>query len=386
MDETRDANGPTLNDREPVPVPRSQVTVKTTATVCAVVLGAAAIAWLVLHSFIAIVLTIVATMLAMALNHVVDFLVARRWPHKLAVTVVMLGVVGAITGTVLLVAPTAVAQARELTTRGPELWRSVQQTQTWKSADRSLHVKERLDEMKEEKKDGLTKAATAAVGGVFMGVAGLITVLFLVVFMLLYGAKVVRAVLQETLPAHREHYQRVLAKMYKSIAGYLNGLGVIAALNATLMAVFLAVMRVPFFIPLALLSGFGSLVPLIGASASGLLIALVALATRGPVAALAAVIFVVVYQQFENHVVVPLIYKRTVQVNPLITLLGIIFLAELAGVLGAFLAVPVIASVQIVIRELLLLRRERLGLPLRGDVAKVKHQHRFPLWRRTREV
>jgi predicted PurR-regulated permease PerM len=73
----------------------------------------------------------------------------------------------------------------------------------------------------------------------------------------------------------------------------------------------------------------------------------------------------------------------------LVTLLGIILFAELAGVLGAFLAVPIVGTCQIVIRELLLLRRERLGLPLKGDVAAQleKRGHwRPPFWRRPRHV
>jgi predicted PurR-regulated permease PerM len=102
----------------------------------------------------------------------------------------------------------------------------------------------------------------------------------------------------------------------------------------------------------------------------------------------AVLVYVCVYQQFENHVLAPVVYKRTVELNPLVTLLGIILFADLAGVLGAFLAVPIVGACQIVIRELLLLRRERLNLPLKGDVAEQlgKRGAWHSFWRRPRHT
>ena len=89
-------------------------------------------------------------------------------------------------------------------------------------------------------------------------------------------------------------------------------------------------------------------------------ITLIALATRGPWAGLATLVYYMIYGPFEGHVLSPLIFRRTVHVNPLITLLAILFLAELAGVIGAGIAVPVAAAGQIILREVLSARRARL--------------------------
>jgi predicted PurR-regulated permease PerM len=197
---------------------------------------------------------------------------------------------------------------------------------------------------------------------------------------------VVGGVLAESLPVHRQRYERVLGKVYHSVGGYLSGLALIAVVNATCATLFLAILGVPYFLPLGILSGLGSLIPLLGATLAGCVLTLVAIASGGLLEGVAVFAYVCVYQQFENHVLGPVVYKRTVELNPLVTLLGIILFADLAGVLGTFLAVPIVGACQIVIRELLLLRRERLNLPLKGDVAEQLGRRGgwHPFWRRPR--
>src|SRR5262249_24161564 len=95
---------------------------------------------------------------------------------------------------------------------------------------------------------------------------------------------------------------------------------------------------------------------------------LVALVTGGMSKGIACAIFFALYQQFENHVLGPLVYRRTVNVNPLITVIGLLAFAELGGIAGAVLAVPVIASIQIVTRERRASRRETLNVPRKGPL------------------
>ena len=375
-----------LNDREPVQVPRSQVSVKTAATVTAVVLAVAALAWIVVHSAVSITVTVIAVLLAIALNHGVEWLQKFHIPRGLGILIMMLLVIAVVAGIAFLIIPAASAQIQDLATHWPQFLDKLEHSSTFQWLDQHLNLTERIQRLQSQ--GGLLQTsaqpALKVVSGVVAAVAGVVTVLFLLIFMLLYGGRLVRGLLAETLPAHRERYERVLGKLYRSIGGYLTGLGGIALLNATLMSIFLAIIRVPFFLPLGILSGMGSLVPLIGVTVSGLVITLVALVAHGTWAAIAVVAYILVYQQFENHVVAPLIYKRTVQVNPLVTILGFVFLAELAGLIGAILTVPIIASVQIVARELFVLRRERLGLPLEGDIAQT--DRRRPFWKRPRHA
>jgi predicted PurR-regulated permease PerM len=381
-----------VNDREPVAVPRSQVTVKTVLTITATVVGVVAAVFLVLHSMVTLTLTVVAVLLAVALHHGVDRL--RGWgvPRPLAISLVLTLVLGTLAGALVLIVPSTVAQVRSLADNLPGYLERIRHSPLFLWVDQWLHLGQRLDSVQRGDaalfQDTMNPMLRVA-GSVMSAVGASITLIFLVVFMLIYGGPLVRGVLAESLPAHRERYERVLRKVYCSVGGYISGLALIAVVNTLCASAFLAILGVPYFLPLGILSGLGSLIPLLGAAVSGGVLALVALGSGGPWMGVMVVVYASAYQMFENHVLAPVIYKRTVDLNPLVTVVGLILFVELAGILGAFLAVPLVGAGQIVVRELLLLRRERLGLPLQGDVAEQlrKRGHWRPVfWRRPRHV
>ena len=199
----------------------------------------------------------------------------------------------------------------------------------------------------------------SAIGGVVAALGGVVGFLFLSVFMLVFGGDVVRALLAEVSPARRERLERVAASTYHAVGGYLGGLLGICAINATLTTIFLVIVRMPFFLPLGILSGSSSLVPYAGPLVAGATITVFALVTGGVWKAVATAIYFVLYGQLEGNVLAPLIFKKTAHVNPLVTLVAILFLAEFAGVFGAIVAVPVAAVAQVIAREILSTRRER---------------------------
>jgi predicted PurR-regulated permease PerM len=172
----------------------------------------------------------------------------------------------------------------------------------------------------------------------------------------------IHAALEEARPESRNLYGDVLDKIYRSIGGYLGGLTLICTVNATLTTTFLAINGVPFFLPLGILSGLSSMIPYAGPVVTGTLITLLTLITGGGWHALACVIYFIAYGQLEGNVLGPLIFRRTVHVNPLVVVLSVLFLGEMAGIIGAIVAVPVVAALQIVAREMLRVRRERLKI------------------------
>jgi len=347
------------------------LTVKATAKVGLTLLALAAGVYLLAQIKVALVLTLAAAMLASALHHGVDFLRTQRMRRRLAIWTVLLSTMVVGTTVVLLLVPPAVGQAKALVDRAPELWQSARQTGVYQQLDRRFHLDRQVERLRSE---GPAKATTVVqpglrvLGGALSVVGALLAVWGLTVFMLFFGERLVKAILDETLPSHRERYRRVLHKIYRAVGGYLSGLGVICGCNAACTTIFLAIARVPFFLPLGILSGLSSLVPLVGNTVVGALITGVALVTGGLSKGIACAVFFIVYQQVENHVLGPLVYRRTVNVNPLITVVGLLAFAELGGVVGAVLAVPVIASAQIVARELLAYRREALNVPPKGPL------------------
>jgi predicted PurR-regulated permease PerM len=135
------------------------------------------------------------------------------------------------------------------------------------------------------------------------------------------------------------------------VAGYVAGALLIALIAGVATYVVLLILGVPFRGPLALVAGLFSLIPLLGATIAAVLIGLVTLFEDFPTTTIIWAIWAIAYQQFENHVIQPQVQKRTVNVQPFITIVAVLFGATLLGVLGALVAIPIAASIQILLRE-----------------------------------
>jgi predicted PurR-regulated permease PerM len=355
--------------KQPRQVPRSQVSLTTVFTVCFGVLAVCALVLFVWHTGVALTLTASAVMISVALDHVVVWLERRGLSRGLAIAIVMTGAFALIVGAVFLLIPPAVHQAKQLVARWPYLKDQVSGTTIFKYLDEQFQLKERVQSLKNRLPEISSDAAgpvLSVLGGLVNAIAAAVTIFFLAVFMLVFGGRLVDALLGEATPERRDRYAKLVHKIYDLIGGYLGGLVFICSINATLATTMLAIVGLPFFLPLGLISGFSSLVPYAGPVIAGISISMLAAVTAGLWKGLACAIYFVVYGQIEGNVLGPLIFRRTVHVNPLIVLLSILFFGEIAGVFGAIIAVPVTAAVQIVLRELLLVRRERL------DLAKTK--------------
>jgi predicted PurR-regulated permease PerM len=357
---------------EPSPeIRRSQVSFKTVFTVCAAVLLALGVTYAVINALVAVALTGAALMLAVSLDHVVRLLQRRGLSRSLSIGVVLFAGLLVVVAFGLLLIPPAIDQGKQLVRDTPGFLRTIRATGAFQRLDERFHLAEQLARAEKELPHVLEGAASpvlSALGSLLTGVGATITILFLTAFMLIFGGRLIEAALREARADRRPVYEDVLHKIYKSIGGYLGGLLSICLINATLTTTFLAIDRVPFFLPLGIAAGLSSLVPYAGPFVAGTAISLVAFATRGLGAGVAAAIYFVVYGQLEGNVLAPLVFRRTVHVNPLVVTLSILFFGELAGVAGAVVAVPVVASLQVVLRELLVIRREQLALAQRSSL------------------
>lgn len=343
----------------------SQVTLKTAFTVCFAVLLVVALSVLVIKAEVAIVLTGIAALIAVALNHLVVFLMTRaKFKRGLAIAAVLVTGLIAFTMLGLIVIPAAITQGQELVTQAPELSEKIQNSHIFHLLDERFHVLQQVQRQGRnptELASGVLPSVLHAVTGAFSLLGAVLTIAFLTVFMLAFGPELVGHAMAQTLPERRPRYERVVGKVYSATGGYLGGLTFICSVNAVLTTTTLAILGMPFFLPLGILSGFSSLVPYAGPIASGAIITLITLATGGTWKGLVVFIYFILYGQLEGNVLGPLVFRRTVHVNPLLTLWAVVFFGELAGIIGAVLAVPLMATLQIIVRELLLIRRERLG-------------------------
>jgi predicted PurR-regulated permease PerM len=113
----------------------------------------------------------------------------------------------------------------------------------------------------------------------------------------------------------------------------------------------LSILGVPFAAPLALIIFFLDLIPLVGATIGAVLVGLVTLFEDFPTATIIWVIYSILYQQLENNLIQPQIQRRAVEINPFLVIVSVLFGSALLGILGALVAVPVAASIQIAARE-----------------------------------
>ena len=341
------------------------MTLKTVMTVCFGVLLVAAIVEGAARAIVSLTLIGTAVMIAVALDHAVVVLERRGVNRSLAIAIISLSVLGLVVALAFTLIPPVVEQAGQLIHDAPSFIRQARGSSLFHRLDGRLHLNARVTLAEQKLPELLEGAATpilSALGGVLSALGAAVTVSVLVVFMLIFGGRLVRAMVAEARPEHVASYQTILGKIYQSIGGYLGGLALICTVNATLTTSFLAIDRVPFFLPLGILSGMSSMVPYAGPAVVGTTIALIALVTKGTWHGIAAGIYFITYGQVEGNILGPLVFRRTVHVNPLVTTLSILLLGEVAGVVGAIVAVPVVATLQIILREILQNRRDQLKI------------------------
>jgi predicted PurR-regulated permease PerM len=341
------------------------VSLTTVFTVCFGVVLSVAVVLFVVHSLVALTLTTAALMIAVALDHLVALLVQRKVKRIWAIAIVTVASLVLLAGAFLLLIPPVTGQTRQLISHWPSIKARIGKTELVQWLLMKFKEAGRLDELIQRIPDVIGDTAgtvLTVLGGVLNAIAAAVTIFFLSIFMLIFGGQVVDALLGETMPERRDRYRKVVHKIYDLIGGYLGGLFLICTINATLTSTMLAITGVPFFLPLGLTSGFSSLVPYAGPALMGALVTGLAMITAGFWKGVACAIYFVVYGQIEGNILGPLIFRRTVHVNPLIVLLSIVFFSEIAGIIGAVLAEPITAAIQILLRELLRIRRERLDL------------------------
>jgi predicted PurR-regulated permease PerM len=205
---------------------------------------------------------------------------------------------------------------------------------------------------------GLTAPAASVASGFATGIAGTLTVFVLAYLMVLEGPKVVQTSLNVFPPAMAERIRRVGGDCAKSVTGYISGNLLISVICGLLTYVVLLVLGVPFAGLIALFVGLADLMPLVGATIGGAVAVLAGFIHSVP-AGIVVLVFFVLYQQLENHLLQPLVFARTVQLNPLTVIVAILIGVELLGILGALLAIPVASMIQVILRDVWDHRRGR---------------------------
>jgi predicted PurR-regulated permease PerM len=310
----------------------------------------------------------IALFLAMALNPAVDWVQARGLRRRAAaVGVVFIGTVLAVIAVGALFVPTLVREANDFADAVPGY---VDDLTAGRGPlgflERDYQIVEKIRDAIEKSGAagvlGLTGTAVAVTKSVVSAVVAVLTIAFLTLFMLLEGPTWVER-LYSLLPERSQpRWRQVGSDVYRTVGGYVTGnlaISVVAGVTSTIV---LLILGVPFAVALGLLVAILDLIPLAGATIAALLVSTVGF-LHSVTAGIVLIVFFVLYQQFENHVLQPLVYGRTVQLSPLVVLIAVLMGAKLAGVVGALGAIPIAGTIQVILIDWLAHRRQQILEP-----------------------
>jgi predicted PurR-regulated permease PerM len=312
--------------------------------------------------------TLVALFLALALNPAVEFFQRQGLKRRGAsAAVTFLLTIGAIIALFSRFVPTLVNEARGFADALPGYINDVSagRGQLGRLADKyeiEARVRDAVNTGGAESLLGFSGTALAVTKSVLTFVVALVTITFMTFFMLLEGPAWMERFYSLLPEGSRGRWEKVGNEIYRTIGGYVTGnllISVIAGIASTLV---LLILGVPYAVALGLLVAILDLIPLAGATLAAIIVTTVAFLHSIP-AGIIVLVFFVVYQQVENHVLQPLVYSRTVQLSPLAILISVLIGAKIAGVLGALAAIPVAGTIQVLLLTWLELRRERARAP-----------------------
>jgi predicted PurR-regulated permease PerM len=323
-----------------------------------VVMAAALGAYLVYRLRTPLTWIVIGAFIAVALSSPVRSVERRLGRRGLAITVVylLLILIPVLIGAILV--PPLVKETNNLVDQVPGYARDiqdfVQENRQLRRLEEDYDLTTKLQEQAEKLPEKLGGAAgvLSDIGlGIVNSLFALITILILSVFMIGGGGRWVDAAIRSRPPPQQHMLRRTAEDVTGAVAGYCAGALGQATVAGVTSFIVLSILGVPYAAALAMIIALLDLVPLVGATIGAVLVGIVTLFNDFPTDTIIWAVWAVVYQQIENTVIQPRIQAHTVNVQPIVVLIAVLFGSALFGVLGALLAIPAAATIQILIRE-----------------------------------
>jgi predicted PurR-regulated permease PerM len=291
---------------------------------------------------------------ALALFPIVDAIDGRiRLPRSVVILIVYVALLASVAVIGYVVVPSLVKEVGQIAHDAPRYAADLRHNATFRHYDNRYHITRKLVEdarrlpqllghLVGPLKDVTVQAAS------FIG--QLTTVLAISFLLILHGRQYVNLGLSLTGRGERR-YRQLIIDVNKAVADYVLGNIVISVLATLATWIVLSILGVPYALSLGFLVGFFDLIPLVGATLGAIFVAVATVPVHFPTATIVWVAFIILWQRFEDYVVQPMVYGRALKVNPIVTIVAVLAGASLLGILGALLAIPTAAAIQIVLRD-----------------------------------
>jgi predicted PurR-regulated permease PerM len=315
-------------------------------------------------------LLFIALFLAIALGPLVEIVNRRGVPRGLSILIVYIALLSSVVGLGLLVVPPIVSGVNQFVDDVPGYVSDLRDSKAFRKYDDKYDITPKLQEQAQKLPTHLADAVSGlrnVTVGIFGAIIQLVTILVMSFFLLNDGKRILAFFVRQLGPERGERFRRIGEDVYRAVGGYVAGNLLISVIAGVSSYIVMRILGIPFAVPLAVLVAFLDLIPLVGSTIGGAIVAIAAAIVGFPGKLIAWVIFLIVYQQVENNVIQPVVYRRTVSVHPLIVIVAVLVGGSLLGILGALLAIPIAATIQIIVKEWWAGRQARLVEPPAAD-------------------
>jgi len=302
---------------------------------------------------------VTAGVLAVGLDLVAQWLQRRGLRRGLAVAVVIFGLVLIVCGIGVVLAPVLISQLSHLVVALPRLVRDARNNNAGVLGrlDARYHLVDALTRAEPDVAKLVTPGAVLGVIRTALGAAAL-TVLALTIYLVIAMPAVKAAIYRLYPRSRRARFVALSEEVLRRTGGFILGNLLTSAVAGVATAVWALAVGIPFAFALGLFVGLADLVPVIGSTVAGAVVALIALSVSLPVA-VATVVFFIVFRLAEDYALSPRVMQRTVDVSPVTTIVALLIGGALFGIVGALLAVPVAAGIQLLMSEVAYPRLDR---------------------------
>ncbi|MDR1799944.1 MAG: AI-2E family transporter [Bifidobacteriaceae bacterium] len=320
----------------------------------ALVAIAALLAWQVMSQlFDLFMLMVCALFVSLAIEPPVNWLTHKGWRRGLATGAVMVGVLAVAGAAMAALGQMFVEQVVDLVKGIPDMYKQVAD---WASNRFDVDIptqNEALTQLASSWGKNLAGTAWAAGTTLFSALLSALGLLLMVYYFSARGKDFRAAICAPLRPRQQYLVLQVWATAQDKTAGYIASRVILALFNAVATCAFLLIVRVPYALPLALFCGVVSqFVPTVGTYLGGALPVLIGLGQK-PITGLLVLVFIVAYQQVENFLLAPKLTSKTMEINPAVAFISVIALGTVLGPMGAFLSLPLVATVQAVVSSYL---------------------------------